>query len=525
MNHGTPAGPALRIVGMSKSFGPALVLDGVSLDLERGEILGLLGHNGSGKSTLIKCLAGFHRPDAIERLELGGEPATVDAAGTGSRLAFVHQDLGLVNDLTIAENFLLTDRQALSSMSIRWKDLRASVARELRRFGLDFDPDARVDTLGQADRCLVAVVRAVATLGSGAEGQVLVLDEPTPFLPAAGVEKLFTLMRGFREAGGSVIFVAHDIDEVREITNRIIVLRDGRKVAEFATQTSSRDEIIEAIVGRSLQHHHVQRGDGGRLRRDMVWQVSALSGSGVTDCAFSVAPGEIVGVTGLIGSGAANIPELLTGARQARAGKLDGPGKHGPVQLDLSKVPIHEMMKQGVFLLPDDRLRKSGVGGLTLGENLALPALPYHTRQLRLMRSALRRHVEMVVRASGAIPAEPDMLLQSFSGGNQQKALIAKWLALSPRILALSEPTQGVDVESRQFIYAAIEEAAKAGAAVVCYSSDAGELAQICDRVLVFSDGRISAELAGDAIGKDAIVSASLGQGGGVGQENLEAAG
>src|SRR5690606_21962120 len=197
--------------------------------------------------------------------------------------AFVHQDLGLVNDLTIAENFLLTDRQRLSSMSIRWQDLRASVARELQRFGLDFDPDATVDTLGQADRCLVAVVRAVATWGSGAEGQVLVLDEPTPFLPAAGVEKLFTLMRGFREAGGSVIFVAHDIDEVREITDRIVVLRDGRKVAEFATQTSSRDDIIEAIVGRSLQHHHVQRGDGGRLRLDTVWQVSDLSGSGITD--------------------------------------------------------------------------------------------------------------------------------------------------------------------------------------------------------------------------------------------------
>ncbi len=497
---------------MGKSFGPALVLDGVSFDLARGEILGLLGHNGSGKSTLIKCLAGFHRPDSIETLALHGVPVTADVAGTGSRIAFVHQDLGLVNDMTILENFLLTDRRALSGVSIPWKELRASVAQALRRFGLDFPLDARVDSLSLAARCLVAVVRAVETLGGAAEGQVLILDEPTPFLPAAGVAKLFALLRGFAGAGGSIIFVAHDIDEVREITDRIIVLRDGRKVAAFDTRATGRDEIIEAIVGRTLQHHHVRRGDTERLRRDETWQVSGLSGRGVADCTFSVASGEILGVTGLIGSGAASVPELLTGASQARTGLLQGPGRDGPVEIDLAATPLRDLMAQEVFLLPDDRLRKSGVGGLSLAENIALPALPGFTQALRLMRRSLRQHVETVVRTSGVAPAEPGMLLGSFSGGNQQKALIAKWLSLSPRILALSEPTQGVDVGSRQLIYAAIEGAARAGAAVVLYSSDAGELAQICDRVLIFSAGRVSAELAGEAISKDVIVSASLRQ-------------
>lgn len=519
-----PAAPALRIVGMSKSFGPALVLDGVSLDLARGEILGLLGHNGSGKSTLIKCLAGFHRPDRVEKLELNGATTTADAMGTGSRIAFVHQDLGLMNDLTILENFLLTDRAALSGVSIPWKELRVSVAQALRRFGLDFPLDTRVDSLSQADRCLVAVVRAVEGLGGATDGQVLVLDEPTPFLPAAGVAKLFALMRSFTGEGGSIIFVAHDIDEVREITDHIVVLRDGRRVAAFDTGATGRDEIIEAIVGQTLQHHHVRRGDDNRLRRDAVWQVSGLAGAGVADCDFSVAPGEIIGVTGLIGSGAASVPELLTGARRARAGLLRGPGRDRPIAIDLARIPQWKLMEQEVFLLPDDRLRKSGVGGLSLAENIALPALPGFTRALQLMRGPLRQHVETVVSASGVIPAEPDMPLQSFSGGNQQKALIAKWLALSPRILALSEPTQGVDVGARQSIYAAIEGAARAGAAVVLYSSDAGELAQICDRVLIFSGGRISAELAGEAIGKDAIVSASLRQAGATRHDVTEAA-
>lgn len=504
--------PALRIEGMSKSFGPALVLDDVSLVLARGEILGLLGHNGSGKSTLIKCLAGFHRPDRVGRLEINGAAVVADTAGTRSRIAFVHQDLGLVNGLSILENFLLTDRRVLSGVSIPWKRVRASVGEALRRFGLDFPLDARVDSLSQADRCLIAVVRAVETLAGETDGQVLVLDEPTPFLPAAGVARLFALMRSFAAAGGGIVFVAHDIDEVREITDRIVVLRDGKRVAGFDTRATGRDAIIEAIVGRTLQHHHVRRGDAGRLQRDAVWRIGGLMGAGVADCSFDVAPGEILGVTGLIGSGAASVPELLTGARQARTGLLQGHADGGPVRIDLSATPLRKLAARNIVLLPDDRLRKSGVGELTLAENVGLPALPRFTRGMRLLRAPLRRHVEVVVSGSGAVPAAPEMALQSFSGGNQQKALIAKWLALSPRILALSEPTQGVDVGSRQSIYAAIEGAAHKGTAVVCYSSDAGELEQICDRVLVFSGGRISAELAGSAISKDAIVSATLGK-------------
>ncbi|MGI6853677.1 ATP-binding cassette domain-containing protein [Mesorhizobium sp. 1B3] len=504
---------------MSKSFGGARVLDGVSLELARGEILGLLGHNGSGKSTLIKCLAGFHWPDRIERLELNGGATTAAAAVAGRRIAFVHQDLGLVHGLTILENFLLTDRRALSGLSIPWKELRASVGKALRRFGVDFPLDTRIDSLSQADRCLIAVVRAVETLSGDDGDQVLVLDEPTPFLPASGVAKLFTLMRSFARAGGSIIFVAHDIDEVREITDRIVVLRNGRRVAGFDTRTTGRDEIIGAIVGQTLQHHHVRRGDAGRLRGDSAWQVSGLTGAGVVDCNFTVAPGEILGVTGLIGSGAASVPELLTGACQAAGGTLRGPGQAAPDEIDLARIPLRELMARNVFLLPDDRLRKSGVGELTMAENIALPALPRFTRAMRLMRKPLRQHIETVLRHSGAIPADPNMDLHSFSGGNQQKALIAKWLALSPRILALSEPTQGVDVGSRQSIYAAIEGAALRGAAVVCYSSDAGELEQICDRVLILSGGRITAELAGETISKDAIVSATLGMTGPATQE------
>ena len=459
---------------------------------------------------MIKCLAGFHRPDEIDAIEINGKATSIDVAGAGSQIAFVHQDLGLMNDLTVLENFVLTDRHALAGVTISWQQLRESVAASLSHFGLKLSLDARISSLSQADRCLIAIVRAVRSFEGATSGRVLILDEPTPFLPASGVEKLFALMRQFTQAGGSIIFVAHDIDEVREITDRIVVLRDGKRVADFDTSVTSRDEIIEAIIGRALQHHLSSRGDAKRVHDDTPWRITGLSGGGVQECDFTVAPGEILGVTGLVGSGASHVPELLTGARQSRTGHLCGQGKNS--QVDLATTTLNELMAREIFLLPDDRLGKSGIGELTLAENIALPALLVFTKAMCVMRDPLKRHVTRVVADAGVTPSDPVMLLGSFSGGNQQKAMIAKWLALSPRILALSEPTQGVDIGSRQSIYAAIEDAAKKGAAIVCYSSDAGELAQICDRVLIFFGGRIVAELEGDALGKDSIVSASLGQ-------------
>lgn len=506
--------PALRISELSKSFGASRALDRVSIELRRGEVLGLLGHNGSGKSTLIKCLAGFYRPDEIEALEIDGKRLGTDAKSVApdQRIAFVHQDLGLLSELTVLENFLLTDQRALSGTTVPWNELKESVRAALHRYGLNFPLEVTVDTLEQADRCLIAVVRAIEALGpdkrSAGASRILILDEPTPFLPAKGVEKLFSLMRTFVEEGGSIIFVAHDIDEVMTITDRIVVLRDGRKVSEFNTAETERDAVIEAIVGRTLQHHHVRSSGATRVNQGQFWRVSNLSSETVVDCNFTLCSGEILGVTGLIGSGAAALPELVSGARRAYTGKIEGPGWE---TVDLASATIHEQMARGICLLPDDRLRKSGVGGLTLAENIALPSLTRFTSMLRLKMGAVEEHVNLVVQDSGVIPPNPLMTLQSFSGGNQQKALIAKWLALHPRILSLCEPTQGVDIGSRQTIYAAIEAAAMKGASVLCYSSDAGELAQICDRVIIMAGGQVIIELRGENLTKDAIVAASLG--------------
>lgn len=502
---------ALSIRGLSKSFFGNPALRDVSLDIAEGEIVGLLGHNGSGKSTLVKCLAGYHQPDAIGRLELYGRPLShtdlVGSAASG-RLGFVHQDLGLITDLSVLENFQLTALRGQHRPYIDGRAFRAEVSQALARFELDIGVDTPVATLSQADRCLVAVVRALRDLerrDGGSSGKLLILDEPTPFLPAAGVERLFTLMRRFAAAGGSIIFIAHDIDEVLAVTDRIVVLRDGANVAAFDTKDATRDAVVTAIVGKTLEFHHAQRE--AKDPTTARYRVEGLSGGELADVSFDLSPGEILGVTGLIGSGAALVPEFVSGARRARGGALEAFGE----AIELGATDVSSQMARGICLLPDDRLRKSGVGELPLAANIALPALDRFVRASLIDGKRLRDHVLGVVERSGAIPQRPNMPLGSFSGGNQQKALIAKWLALSPKIFAMSEPTQGVDVGSRQAIYRAIEAAARNGAAILCYSSDSGELAQICDRVLIVAKGRIVAELSGPDLTKNNITAASLG--------------
>jgi ribose transport system ATP-binding protein len=504
---------ALAISGLTKGFNGNLALRGVSLDVGQGEIVGLLGHNGSGKSTLVKCLAGYYLPDKVDRLELFGRSvSTADLAELAARgrIGFVHQDLGLIPDLSVLENFQLTALRGQTRPYIDWRSFRIAVQQAMAGYGLDIDVDAPLSTLSQADRCLIAVVRALRDLdstGNAAAGneRLLILDEPTPFLPAAGVARLFALMRQFTASGGSVIFIAHDIDEVMSVTDRIIVLRDGENVASFLTAEVSRDEVVTAIVGKTLEFHHVEHRDQ-KSGSDM-FVVKDLSGGDLRDVSFTVSAGEIIGVTGLIGSGAALVPELLTGARSARRGTLEAFGQ----TIALARVTVGEQMQRGICLLPDDRLRKSGVGELSLAENLALPALDRFVTAGWLNVQKLTTHAETVARQSGAVPYRPAMALGSFSGGNQQKALIAKWLALEPKLFAMSEPTQGVDVGARQSIYAAIEDAARKGAAIVCYSSDSGELAQLCDRVIIISKGAIVAELGGTNLTKDNITTASLG--------------
>lgn len=502
--------PVLSVRNLSKTFGGARALRNVSFDVMPGQVHGLLGKNGSGKSTLVKILAGFHAPDEGGEMRFNGEKVSLPLKPGDYRrlgMSFVHQNLGLVPSLTVLENLRLVQLTSGKKGFINWRHEEAAARRALERFGLDLDPEDRVDRITPVQRALLAIVRAfeeieVARQKTGKPGLVL-LDEPTPFLPAAGVDQLFALVRSITASGSSVIFISHDIDEVMEITDRITVLRDGEGAGDLSRSEATRDRIIEMIVGRSLESASV-RTALPVAERETYASIRNLTGTMLDRVSIEIKGGEILGLTGLIGSGYDEIPYLLFGARSG-AGEIAIGG--APAQQQTAITPA-SAIQQGLALLPADRQGASGVGSLPIVDNMLLPDVSRFFRGGRMrngemVRAALHLGEQFEVR-----PNDPSLKLSALSGGNAQKVLIARWMNRSPSLLLLDEPTQGVDVGTRQQIFAALREAAGRGMTVICASSEAEQLALICDRVLVFAKGRILREISGSALTKDEISAA-----------------
>ena len=505
----TDATARLDLRNLSKSFGGTQALRDVSLHVLPGEVHGLLGENGSGKSTLIKVLAGFHEPDSGE-LWIEGEPVSLPLAVGRFRdfgMSFVHQDLGLVESLSVLENLRVAGlASSRSRFGISWRRERAKARETFARYGIRLDPSAPVSALKPVERALLAIVRAIEEIRRDDEGHgLLVLDEPTVFLPREGVERLFSLVRDAAAAGTSVLFVSHDLDEVREITDRVTVLRDGSNAGTVATAETSEQQFVELIIGRRLAAlPELQHADLTEKRVSV--RVGHLSGASVADVAFEMHEGEVVGLTGLIGSGFEEVPHLLFGARRARSGTLsidDG-------TIDLTRLSPAVAVRAGLALIPADRKTDGSVATLSVEANVALSVIGRYHNGLYLDRRRMRRDAAALLREFDVRPADPSMPYGALSGGNQQKALLAKWLQTDPRLLLLDEPTQGVDVGARQQIYELIRTAAQdRGMHVVCASSDYEQLAALCDRVIVFGRGRIWRELAGAEVTKERIIEQS----------------
>ena len=509
---GAPAGASamvddvLVVENLSKRFGGAPALKSVDFRVQRGEVHGLLGSNGSGKSTLIKILAGFHEPEPGARIGIFGREMALPITGERAKsagLAFVHQNLGLIPSLSVTENLLLTRLATEAVWVLNWRHRHRTTAEILSRYGLNLSPAAPVSALSAAEQALLAIVRAVEDLGpadASGRGRLLVLDEPTPFLPKVGVDQLFALVRRVVSEGASVVFVSHNIAEVMEITDRATILRDGAVADVLHTRRASETQFVEAIIGRSLKPFQVQRlGGGARLP---AAEIRGLVAPGLGPVSFTVGKGETVGLTGLIGSGFDRVGGALFGKVRAASGMLTiGDGR----SIAVATADPARAIAQGVIYLPADRLGEAGVGSLPVVENEMLPVLPtmrgfYGLDFARMVRTARDLGAAFDVRPN--LPALP---LAALSGGNQQKALLAKWLQTKPKLVLLDEPTQGVDVGARQQVYAALDAAGTAGAGIVVASTDFEQLAQICHRVLVFSRGQVVTELNGADVAKDTI--------------------
>jgi ribose transport system ATP-binding protein len=491
------ATPALEARNVSKTFGGQKALDGVDLVIARSEVHGLLGQNGSGKSTLIKILAGFHAPDPGGELRVGGQPVPLPLPPGRARalgISFVHQHLGLIPSLTVLENLLLGRLATSRARALSWRRLAAEARELFARYDLALDPSMPVARLSAVERALLAIVRAVAEVhGAG----VLVLDEPTPFLPRRDVDRLFALVRGIVADGASVLFVSHDIDEVREITDRATVLRDGRVAGSLLTRTASRADVIEMIVGRRLAafaHPPPRTAAPAHVR------VTGLRGPGVADFSVDLARGEIVGITGLLGSGYERIPYLLYGAQPALAGEVTVDGIAHPVT---AATPARSIAR-GIVLVPGDRAQQAAIGMLPISDNVTMPVLDRTFRSWALARRRMVRLAAELGERFEVTPNRPALPLSSLSGGNAQKVVMAKWLQTRPRLILLDEPTQGVDVGARLAVFSAVRAAAAEGC-VLCASSDYEQLAMLCDRVLILAGGRVVAELSGPALTKQGI--------------------
>ncbi|MES2263634.1 MAG: sugar ABC transporter ATP-binding protein [Pseudomonadota bacterium] len=491
-------GSALRVSGLSKRFGATLALDDVSFEVAPGQVHGLLGGNGSGKSTLIKILAGVYHGDggrftlARQEVEAGAiSPALARHCG----IRFVHQIPAVFGQMSVADNMAIGHGYPGRGGHI---DNAAQLRRTrqlLERFGIAARPEDEMATLRPADQTMVAIARALQDEDSGGVA-LLVLDEPTAWLPAHEVKVLLAAVRKLAQAGRTILYVSHRIDEILEITDALTVLRDGRHVVTRPTAGLSEAGLVEHIVGRPVAR------SGAGLRQSSVTaatgrpglELRCLQGGPIAAVSLVVAPGEVVGIAGLLGSGRTELLQMIFGAQPSQAGAVLVGGQRVQVRSPA------DAMQHGIAYVAEDRARDAAFSELSVRENFSAAQVRKYWRRGWFQRRREVADTGAAVAEFGIKTAGCEAPLASLSGGNQQKVVMARWLRRAPQVLLLDEPTQGVDVGARADLYRAVRNAAARGTAVLLVSSDLEELAYAADRVLVLRNGGIAAEIKGDEL-------------------------
>jgi ribose transport system ATP-binding protein len=500
-----PAAFALRARGIRKSFADTEVLHGVDADIVGGRVLALLGENGAGKSTLVKVVAGAHIPDAgtLEfatgdgRVESVSGLDPISARRRGIRMIF--QELSDAPDLTVAENISMGHWPGRGGL-ISWRALRNRARKVLDSIGVELDLDATVGSLRVGERQIVEIARELS-----GDATCLVLDEPTAALSSEEVERLFGFVRRLRDQGVALVYITHRLDEVAAIADDVVVLRDGSVSASGLASQFQRTELVTAMVGRDIGAVARPEPAPGATGAPMLVFRGASSAPAFEDLDLAVAAGEIVCLYGKVGSGTADVADAVFGRRKLSS---------GDVQI-LNRSPAkrpREAIERGVGYLAADRQREGALLIRTIGENLAAPSW---TRLSRLGVISSAREQEAFARWSGMLNIRAQggasQTLASLSGGNQQKVLLARWLERGSTLLALVEPTRGVDVGARADIYRALRDMASNGAALLVATSDYEEVVQLADRAVVMVRGRITRELRGDEITTEALTDAAGG--------------
>jgi ABC-type sugar transport system ATPase subunit len=486
--------PLLRMTGIAKRFPGVQALDGVALEVGEGEVHGLLGENGAGKSTLLKILAGAQTPDAGE-IEFAGAPVTLPNPQVAQALGIVtiYQEFNLIPSMTVEENLFL-GREPVIGPFVSWAEMRRGTLELAKQHGLDLPAATLVRDLSVAQQQMVEIARALSM-----RSRLIVMDEPTSALSEKETQRLFQIMRNLKQSGISTVFVTHRLPEVLQICDRITVLRDGRPSGQSEVAGLTIDGIIRMMVGRSaaeLFKPLPPRNPGATLL-----EISGLSRRGAVtdpravvlqDVSLKLRRGEILGIAGLVGSGRTELARCLFGADPRTAGTVTLDGK--PVSINSPR----DAIAAGIGLVPEDRKQQALFLDLAVRENLSITALGKLLRLGFVRADAERAMMERYRAALNIRMAGGEQKVKNLSGGNQQKVVLARWLALEPRILIVDEPTRGIDVGAKAEVHQLLHDMAMQGIAIIAISSELPEVLAISDRIITMRSGHISGEVRRD---------------------------
>ncbi|WOI57659.1 sugar ABC transporter ATP-binding protein [Palleronia sp. LCG004] len=499
IDDGHAAAPVLRLQGITKTFPGVTALSEVELALHPGQVTALVGENGAGKSTLVKILTGIHQPDQ-GRIEVDGAEtrfaSATDAQAAG--VTAIHQETVLFDELSVAENIFLGHAPRTRFGLINWAAMRTRSREILDRIGARLDPDTALRDLGIASKHLVAIARALSV-----EARVVVMDEPTAALSQAEIEELYDLVERLRSEGRAILFISHKFDEIFRIADRYTVFRDGRMVDAGMIADVTEDDLVEKMVGRSVDAIFPRRDT---VPGDEILRVAGYSHpTEFADIGFGLRRGEILGFYGLVGAGRSELMQAIFGVTKPSKGavRIDG-------RVAVIRSPA-EAIARGIVYVPEDRGAQGAITALPIFQNVTLPSLSQTSRSgfLRMAEEfALTRHyTERLDLRAAAL----DQDVGNLSGGNQQKVVIAKWLATRPKVIILDEPTKGIDVGSKAAVHEFMAELAAEGLSVIMVSSEIPEILGMSDRVIVMRDGRIAGEFERDALSPETLVRAAAG--------------
>ncbi len=486
----------LSVEGLAKSFGGLHALAGVSLDVRRGEVHAVVGENGAGKSTLMKILGGIiPRDGGHTRLDGREVSFATPREAISAGIAVIHQELSVLPTLNVVEN-LFMGRMPTRRGRVRWDMLEAQSRAALAEVGLEIDPHRLMNELSISQRQLVEIAKALSI-----NARLIIMDEPNSSLSDAETERLFSVIGSLSERGVSIIYVSHKIDEVLRISDRITVLRDGSLVGTVNRDEATAASVIRMMVGRELTREYVPHGAAG----EVVLAAHGLSGEGFSDVSFELHKGEVLCFAGLVGAGRSETWRTIFGAQRRTAGRVTLSGR------DVTFSAPFQAIRAGLAMVPEDRKKLSLFMDHAVSFNVSLAGLPGMKRGVAIDRRRLGEVVKSFVASLSIKLRSAEEPVRNLSGGNQQKTVLARWLALSPRVLILDEPTHGIDVGAKSEVYELIRQLARSGIAIALISSELPEVIAMADRVVVMHEGRVMGVLGRDQVDEHRIMAYATG--------------